>query len=63
VSNAILLEETKVMRDGRMEYFSACLDLKRRDVLPSSCSRSISSASFHNPSDKKRLSDLTGVRP
>lgn len=43
--DAILLDETKVKRNGRMAYISICLDLERREVVSSRCTRSISSLS------------------
>ena len=43
--DVILLDETKVKRNGRMAYVSVCLDLERREVVSSICSRSISSLS------------------
>jgi transposase-like protein len=43
----ILLDETKVKRDGKehMVCPSVCLDLERREVISSKCTRSISSLS------------------
>jgi transposase-like protein len=41
----ILLDETKVKWNGRMAYVSVCLDLERREVISSRCTRSISSLS------------------
>ena len=43
--NAILLDETKVKRNGKMAYVSVCLDLERREIISTSCTRSISSLS------------------
>lgn len=43
--DVILLDETKVKRNGRMAYVSVCLDLERREVLSSRCNRSVSSLS------------------
>jgi putative transposase len=43
--DAILLDETKMKRDGRIVYVSACLDLARREVISIQCTRSISSLS------------------
>lgn len=45
---AILLDETKVKRNGRMCYVSTCLDLARREVISIQCTRSISSLSTIN---------------
>ncbi len=42
---AILLDETKVKRNGRLCYVSTCLDLARREVISIQCARSISSLS------------------
>lgn len=44
----ILLDETKVKRNGRMAYVTICLDLERREVVSSLASRSISSLSTIN---------------
>lgn len=44
----ILLDETKVKRNGRMAYVSVCLDLARREVVSIQCTRSISSLSTIN---------------
>ena len=44
----ILLDETKVKRNGRMAYVSICLDPERREVVSSLASRSISSLSTIN---------------
>jgi putative transposase len=41
----ILLDETKVKRNGRMAYVSICLDLERREVVSTAATRSISSLS------------------
>ena len=41
----ILLDETKVKRNGRMAYVTICLDLERREVVSSAAMRSISSLS------------------
>jgi len=38
----ILLDETKLKRDGRIVYVSACLDLERREVISTQCMSSIS---------------------
>ncbi len=38
---AILLDETKVKRHGRIVYISSCLDLERREVISTQCMRSI----------------------
>ena len=46
--DVILLDETKVKRNGRMAYVSICLDLERREVVSSLASRSISSLSTIN---------------
>ncbi len=46
--DVILLDETKVKRDGRMAYVTICLDLERREVVSSLASRSISSLSTIN---------------
>jgi transposase-like protein len=35
--DVILLDETKVKRDGRMAYVSVCLDLERREVVSAKC--------------------------
>jgi putative transposase len=43
--DVILLDETKVKRDGKMAYVTICLDLERREVISSRCTRSISSLS------------------
>ena len=43
--DVILLDETKVKRDGKMAYVSVCLDLERREVVSSRCTRSVSSLS------------------
>ena len=43
--DVILLDETKVKRNGRMAYVSVCLDLERREVVSSAATRSISSLS------------------
>ncbi len=43
--DVILLDETKVKRNGRMAYVSVCLDLERREVLSAAATRSISSLS------------------
>jgi putative transposase len=43
--DVILLDETKVKRDGKTAYVSVCLDLERREVISSSCTRSVSSLS------------------
>lgn len=43
--DVILLDETKVKRNGRTAYVSVCLDLERREVISSMCTRSISSLS------------------
>ena len=43
--DVILLDETKVKRNGKMAYVSVCLDLERREVVSSLASRSISSLS------------------
>jgi putative transposase len=44
----ILLDETKVRRDGKIVYASACLDLERREVISVRCTRSVSSLSTIN---------------
>ena len=41
----ILLDETKVKRNGRIAYVSICLDLERSEVVSASAMRSISSLS------------------
>jgi putative transposase len=41
----ILLDETKVKRNGKIAYVTICLDLERREVISSKCTRSISSLS------------------
>jgi putative transposase len=41
----LLLDETKVKRNGKMAYVAVCLDLQRREVLSARCTRSISSLS------------------
>jgi putative transposase len=46
--DVILLDETKVKRNGRMAYVSVCLDLERREVVSSLASRAISSLSTIN---------------
>jgi transposase-like protein len=46
--DVILLDETKVKRNGKMAYVSICLDLERREVVSSLASRSISSLSTIN---------------
>jgi transposase-like protein len=46
--DVILLDETKVKRNGKMAYVSICLDLERREVVSSLASRSISSLSAIN---------------
>jgi putative transposase len=38
---AILLDETKVKRSGRIVYLSLCLDLERREVISTQCMSSI----------------------
>ena len=43
--DVILLDETKVKRNGKIAYVSICLDLERREVVSSLASRSISSLS------------------
>ena len=43
--DVILLDETKVKRSGKMAYVAICLDLERREVISSQCTRSISSLS------------------
>jgi len=43
--DVILLDETKVKRNGRIAYVSICLDLERREVISSRCAISISSLS------------------
>jgi transposase-like protein len=43
--DVLLLDETKIKRNGRVAYVSVCLDLKRREVLSSRCTRSASSLS------------------
>jgi putative transposase len=43
--DVILLDETKVKKNGKMAYVSVCLDLERREVISTSCTRSISSLS------------------
>ena len=43
--DAILLDETKIKRNGKMAYVSVCLDLERREIVSSSCTTSISSLS------------------
>ena len=45
---AILLDETKVKRNGRMCYVSTCLDLARREVISIKCTRAVSSLSTIN---------------
>jgi len=40
--DVILLDETKVKRNGRMAYVSICLDLELRGVVSSAAMRSIS---------------------
>jgi putative transposase len=49
---AILLDETKVKRNGRMCYVSACLDLARREVISIQCTRAISSLSTINVTEE-----------
>ena len=44
----ILLDETKVKRNGKIAYVTICLDLERREVVSSLASRSISSLSTIN---------------
>ncbi len=44
----ILLDETKVKRNGRIAYVSTCLDLARREVVSIQYTRSISSLSTIN---------------
>jgi putative transposase len=39
---AILLDETKVKQNGRMKFVAACLDLERREIVSTQCSRSVS---------------------
>ncbi|MDG6995585.1 MAG: IS6 family transposase [Nitrososphaerota archaeon] len=46
--DAILLDETKVKRNGKMAFVTICLDLERREVVSSLASRSISSLSTIN---------------
>jgi putative transposase len=43
--DVILLDETKVKRNGKMAYVTICLDLERREVVSSLASRAISSLS------------------
>ncbi|MDG6908256.1 MAG: IS6 family transposase [Nitrososphaerota archaeon] len=43
--NVILLDETKVKRNGKMAYVSVCLDLERREDVSAAAMRSISSLS------------------
>jgi putative transposase len=43
--DVILLDETKVKRNGKMAYVSICLDLERREVISARCTRSVSSLS------------------
>jgi putative transposase len=38
---AILLDETKLKRNGRIAYVSVCLDLERREVISTQCMASI----------------------
>ncbi len=45
---AVLLDETKVKRNGKLSYVSMCLDLARREVISIQCTRSISSLSTIN---------------
>jgi len=49
---AILLDETKVKRNGRQVYVSTCLDLARREVVSIQCTRSISSLSTINVAEE-----------
>ena len=46
--DVILLDETKVKRNGRMAYVTVCLDLERREVVSAQCTRAISSLSTIN---------------
>jgi transposase-like protein len=46
--DVILLDETKVKRNGKMAYVSICLDLERREVVSAAALRSVSSLSTIN---------------
>jgi putative transposase len=43
--DVLLLDETKVKRNGKLAYISVCLDFERREVISTRCMRSVSSLS------------------
>ncbi len=57
----ILLDETKVKRNGRMAYVSVCLDLTRREVVSAKAYRSVGIISTIDT--VKRALELSRDRP
>ena len=57
----VLLDETKVKRNGRIAYVSVCLDLTRREVVSARSYRSVSIVSTIDTA--KRALELSRDRP
>ncbi|MDA4114228.1 MAG: hypothetical protein OK474_09300 [Thaumarchaeota archaeon] len=59
--SVVLLDETKVKRNGKIAYISACLDLRRREVISIGSYRSVSVMTTVDTA--KRALDLTEDKP